>query len=178
MRSKISSVVCFLAIIFIFQVNAQESFPSSWEGKYEGELSIYGVDSIQMQLAMKLSILKKSDSIYQWKMTYIFDGKEDIRDYELHIKDERKGHFVIDEKNTIVIDGYYRTGIFTSFFSVNDSFIISTYTELENDLQFEIIAVSGKNPLITGNQEYLGKQIPEVKSYLVNGRQKAILKRL
>jgi len=56
---------------------AQETFPKSWEGNYKGELQIYGVDSVRMKLTMKLDIVKKGDSIYQWKIAYEFNGKED-----------------------------------------------------------------------------------------------------
>ncbi|MFK5957808.1 MAG: hypothetical protein QM495_02945 [Lutibacter sp.] len=156
---------------------AQETFPTSWEGNYKGELQIYGVDSVKMKVVMKLDILQKTDSIYQWKITYDYKGKEDIRDYELVLIDKSKGIYKIDEKNTIVIDSYYRIGIFTSFFEVMDSFIISTYTKNREGIIFEIIATAGKNPSITGNSKFKEETIPEVKSYLVNGRQQAILKR-
>lgn len=167
-------------VLFLLSLNlvAQETFPKSWEGNYKGELQIFGVDYIRMKLEMKLDILQKSDSIYQWKITYNFKGKEDIRDYELVIVDRKSGVYKIDEKNTIVIDSYYKTKIFTSFFEVNNSFIISTYTKNKEDIVFEIIAANGKDPTITGNSKFNKEDIPEVKSYLVNGKQKAILKKL
>ena len=58
---------------------------------------------------------------------------------------------------------------------VMDSFIISTYTKTNDEIIFEIIAANGKKPTITGNTKLKDEDIPEVKSYLVNGRQKAIL---
>lgn len=87
-----------------------------------------------------------------------------------------RGVYQIDEKNTIVIDSYYKTGIFTSFFEVMNSYIISTYTKKKDSIIFEIIAANGKKLNITGNSKFNEEDIPEVKSYLVNGRQKAILK--
>ncbi len=168
-----------VVVFFLLSLNvvAQETFPKSWEGYYKGELQIFGVDSVQMKLEMKLDILQKSDSIYQWKITYDFKGKEDIRDYELLLVDKTKGIYKIDKKNTIVIDSYYKTEIFTSFFEVMDSFIISTYTKENKDIIFEIIAADGKTPASTGNSKFKDEDIPEVKSYLVNSRQKAILKK-
>jgi len=168
-------VACLVFVFLSFNGFSQESFPASWEGNYKGELQIYGVDSIAMRVTMKLDIEKKTDSIYQWKITYDLKGKEDIRDYELKLVDAKKGHYIIDEKNTIAIDSYFKTGIFTSFFKVMDSFIVSTYTKKEDSIIFEIISVDGKNSISTGNSEFEGKIIPEVNSYLVNGRQKAIL---
>lgn len=167
-----------LGLVFMLLCNnlfSQTAFPKSWEGNYKGELQIFGVDSVKMKLLMKLDILQKSDSVYQFKISYDFKGKEDIRDYELKIVDAKSGKYVIDEKNTIVIDAYYKMGILTSFFEVMDSYIISTYTKMNDDLIFEIISADGKNPTSSGNAKFESEDIPEVKSYLVNGRQKAVL---
>jgi len=170
----------YLTIVFIFlnlNIFSQETFPKSWEGNYQGELEIYGVDSVAMKLKMKLDIEQKSDSIYQWKITYDFRGKEDVRDYELVIIDQKRGAYKIDEKNSIVIDSYFKTDIFTSFFEVMNSYIISTYTKVNETIEFEIISGDGKKPAISGKTKVDNEEIPEVKSYLVNGRQKAILKK-
>lgn len=170
-----------LIIIFLFfgvqEMIAQTSFPSSWEGSYSGELQIFGVDSIKMQLDMKLHIERKTDSIYSWEITYIFNGNEDVRNYELHLKDKEKGYYVIDEKNSILIDSYYKSDIFTSFFKVSQSFIISTYTKKASTIEFEIIAANENLTQTSGNAEVNGEEIPEVTSFLVNGRQKAILQK-
>jgi hypothetical protein len=177
MKKYFQNLSCVLVLFMSFQALAQRDFPENWLGNYKGELQIYGVDSVNIKLTMKLDIQKKKDSTYQWKMTYDFRGKEDIRDYELKIIDRSNGHFVIDELNTIVIDGYYKSGIFTSFFEVMDSYIISTYTKRDDDLIFEIIAANGKQPRITGNQNFNGEDIPKVKAFNVNGRQRAVLKK-
>jgi hypothetical protein len=167
----------FAFFLLSLNIVAQQTFPSSWEGNYKGELQIFGVDSVRMKVAMKLDIAKKTDTIYQWKITYDYKGKEDIRDYELVLVDKTKGMYKIDEQNSILIDSYYKSGIFTSFFEVMDSFIIATYTKHNEDIIFEIIAANGKKSTITGNTKFKDEEIPEVKSYLVNGRQKALLKK-
>jgi hypothetical protein len=172
-------ICCFLVFILSLSTQAQETFPKSWEGSYEGKLEIYKVNGIAMAPTMKFEIAQKTDSIYTWKMTYILNGKEDVRDYELILKDTEKGIYTIDEKNTILIDSYYRNGILTSFFEVMDSFIITSTQKLNSgELMFEIIAAQSKNSNKSGNKKYQGQQIPEVTSYLVNGRQKALLKKV
>ena len=128
---------CLVLVFLSFKSLSQESFPVYWEGNYKGDLEIYGVDSIAMRVTMKLAIKKKSDSIFQWKITYDFKGKEDVRDYVLNLIDAEKGYYVIDEKNTIVIDSYFKTNIFTSFFEVQDSFLVSTYTKILNKISDE-----------------------------------------
>ncbi|HSQ45294.1 MAG TPA: hypothetical protein VLM44_00080 [Lutibacter sp.] len=172
---KITVKLCLVFLLLSSNLFSQTVFPKSWEGNYKGELQIFGVDSVRMKLMMKLDILQKSDSVYQFKIIYDFKGKEDKRDYELKIVDAKIGKYVIDEKNTIVIDAFFKMDILTSFFKVMDSYIISTYTKINDELIFEIISADGKNPKSSGNAKFESEDIPDVKSYMVNGRQKAVL---
>ncbi len=168
------NLLLLLSLIYI-SFNAQNKFPESWTGAYEGKLNIYSVDSIAMQVDMKLEIAQTTnDSIYHWKMTYLFKGNEDVRDYQLKLVDASKGHYIVDERNSILIDTYYRNGVLTSFFEVEKSFIISEYTKIGEEIHFDII--SGINqPILSGNSEQKGELIPEVMSFPINGRQEAVL---
>lgn len=163
----------------IFTSHAQESFPESWLGKYQGDLMIYGVDSVKMKINMKLDIVKTAnDSIYDWTITYNFKGSNDVRAYSLVVVDKEKGHYVIDEKNSILIDSYLSNNtVLTSFFKVMESYIISTYTKNKNIIVFEIISSKSSPVSSTGNTTVNKEDIPQVDSYGVNGRQKAILKK-
>ncbi len=153
----------------------KKNFPESWIGTYRGELQIYAVDSIAMKLPMTLDIQRKNDSIYQWKLVYKIKGEDDIRDYELKIQNQQKGLYQINEKNSIVLDATYKNEIFTSFFEVMQTYIVATYTKNNEKIIFEIISASNKNPKETGNQKFENETIPKVTSYLVNGRQRAVL---
>jgi len=92
----LSQLFCFFVFILSFSVQSQESFPKSWEGIYEGELEIYKVHGIAMKPSMRFQIAQKTDSIYTWKMTYIMNGKEDVRDYELIIRNTEKYFIIIN----------------------------------------------------------------------------------
>jgi hypothetical protein len=168
-------------LLFVFLVFSsfisfsQNDFPDSWVGNYKGELEIYGKNDVRMLVNMQLEIQPKTDSLFTWYMIYEMNGNPDKRMYELKILDKDKGHYLIDEKNTILIDGYYHLNRFTSMFEVMGSYIVTTYTMENEALVFEIIAGSMKAPRVTGNQEHEGNDIPEVKTYSVNGRQKAVL---
>ncbi len=85
-------IAIFIGFLFLLCTEGytQNSFPKSWEGNYKGELQIFGVDSVKMKLVMKLDITRKTDSIYQWKITYDYNGKADIRDYDLVLVDQKK----------------------------------------------------------------------------------------
>lgn len=154
------------------------NFPTDWVGNYHGDLIIYGVDSINMKLPMDLNIKQKNDSLYAWEIIYNFKGKKDIRKYELLVKDEKRGHYIIDEKNSIKINAFYRKNIFTSFFKVMNSYIVATYTKENNSIIFEIISATDSEKTITGNTIQGLDTIPKVTTFFVNGRQKAILSKL
>lgn len=174
--------IFLLLPVFLFSLfpglSAQESFPDSWSGSYKGELQIYGVDSVKMKVEMQLDIAPAArDSVYNWKITYIINGKEDLRAYELHTVDVQKGHYRVDELNSIVLDGYLRAHIFTSFFEVSGAYIIASYTKEGDSIVFEIISGLSEPVNTSGNTKQGEETIPEVHAYLVNGRQKAILQK-
>ena len=164
-------------LLISFLSTAQESFPQNWLGHYKGDLLIYDADSLRMKLIMELNISKTNvDSIFDWTITYDFKSKKDIRAYSLIEVDRAKGHYKIDERNSIAIDSYLHNGnILTNFFKVNESYIIATYTKIENTLVFEIIAGKSIPISTTGNQMVNEEEIPQVDTFPVNGRQKAIL---
>lgn len=173
---NVKNKILFLIISFFTTcISAQSHFPTSWQGSYKGELHIYTTDSVAMKVQMNLEITPtKNDSIFSWKMMYVFNGNKDERPYELQIIDAQKGKYVVNELNSILIDGTYRNGIFTTFFEVEKSFIIAEYTKIENGIEFNLISAQN-NPKSSGNTDFKGEKIPEVLSYPVNGRQKAIL---
>jgi hypothetical protein len=164
-------------LLLSLSVFSQHSFPKSWIGNYQGNLEIYTVDSIAMNIKMKLNIhALTKDTTYKWVITYFIKNEIDKREYELKVIDVKKGIYQIDEKNSILIDSYYKNEIFTSFFSVNDALIISTYSKNKDDtISFEIISANTKQKSISGGKKHNNEEIPEVTSYLINGRQKAIL---
>lgn len=176
MQFKIS----FLLLLLCATSFAQNSFPESWIGNYKGDLKIYGVDSVKMNVKMYLDIVKTSkDSIFDWTITYDMNGKKDVRAYNLVVIDREKGYFQIDENNSILIDAYlHNKNVFTSFFKVMSSYIIATYTKnKDGTLTFEIIAGKADSVSTTGNTKQGEEDIPEVNTYPVNGRQKAVLRK-
>ena len=167
-----------LLSFFFIEYSFSQSFPTSWIGHYEGNLEIYGVDSVLRTIKMNLDIEKTlNDSIFVWQITYQLDSTADIRKYELHVLDQEKGLFQIDEKNGIVIESYLKSDILTSFFSVMNNFIIATYAKMDDYIDFEIIVANTKPVSTTGETKHEKEEIPKVETYPVQGRQKARLYR-
>ncbi len=161
----------------ISDLSAQEKFPDSWTGNYKGDLLVYSVDSVRMKIGMELKIAEtRNDSVFKWTIIYDFKEKKDVRAYELLVVDRSKGLYKIDEKNSIVIESYLRNNnILTSFFKVMNSFIIATYTKKEDTIVFEIMSSASEPVSTTGNTKNEKEEIPEVNTFPVNGRQKAVL---
>jgi len=175
-----AALFAFLFLNLFINSYAQQSFPDTWEGNYKGDLMIYGVDSVKMQIEMELKIKKTSnDSISDWTIIYHTKDKNDVRAYSLVLVDKQKGHYKIDEKNSIMLDVYLHNNlILTSFFEVMESTIIITYKKVDNNILFELIASKPEPVSKTGNTKFNDEDIPEVLSFKVNGRQKAILKKV
>lgn len=158
---------------------AQESFPDSWIGNYKGSLEIYGIDSVKMKANMELKIsATANDSIYEWYISYESNGKEDLRNYSLRLVDKKKGHYCIDEKNSIVLDSFlYNRNNLSSVFSVENNMIMVKYSFESDHIIFELWSVDQKKKSITGKGVFDGNAVPEVSSYMINGQQRAILKK-
>lgn len=95
---------------------AQKTVSDHWMGHCKGTLNIYNNDSIRhkVQMDLELKSLVK-DSIFQWKITYTMNDKQDIRDYEIHLLDRAKGYYQMDEKSSIFLDGFLNDNMVTFF---------------------------------------------------------------
>lgn len=172
--------------ILIFHIghsqNSTDSvdFPGSWEGIYKGDLEIFSSAGKVQSLPMELHILPNDTSDIRWSWTIIYgeDKEAGKRAYELIEKDKSKGHYVVDEKNTIYLDGFLLGGKFFERFEVMGSLLMtSTEKVSEDELLWEII--SGKLEPIntTGGEKFEGEDIPPVGSYGIDVLQRARLKK-
>lgn len=174
-------VYIILAVFFcgFGNVFAQEGFPRSWIGNYKGSLEIYGIDSVKMKANMELKIAATAnDSIYDWHISYELNGKKDLRNYSLRLVDKKKGHYCIDEKNSIVLDSFlYNRDNLSSVFSVENNMIMVKYSFESDHIIFELWSVDQQKKNMTGKGVFDGNVVPEVSSYTINGQQRAILKK-
>jgi len=151
-------------------------FPEDWLGDWEGALKIYVDNKLKQTIAMGLSI---EPIVGTDKHTYVIiygEGEEaSERNYELITVDKEKGLYKIDEKNDIVLEGYYLGGKFFQRFEVMGNLLFGTIEKQGDQLVWEI--VSGKlDPVSTsGDTIILEEEIPPVNAYPIKVFQKAIL---
>ncbi len=150
----------------------QTQFPQDWFGKWQGELSLYPSG---MKIPMSIEI-SQADSAHKFlfKTVYNAGEKADVRDYTLIEKDKKRGIYVVDEHNSILIAEAFHQNMLVSNFSVQGTQLTILYRFESEQIVFEVFAGSANPFITTGGQS---DEIPEVKSYLMGNYQKAVLKK-
>ncbi|MFZ1705002.1 MAG: hypothetical protein WAT79_11700 [Saprospiraceae bacterium] len=167
----------FYRDILAQNVTSSPSFPEAWLGVWEGELDIYNGQKVVQKVKIKMENLATDTAdIYSWILIYGEDEVAGKRDYLLRAVNKEKGHWEVDEKNAIFLDGYVVSNQFISTFLVQNNLITSIISkEDENTLIFEIIVHNNTPNRKTGNTKFQEENIPEVTNYPTIGYQYARL---
>ena len=166
-------LLLWLISIYSFAQESEKSFPDSWLGEWAGQLEIYGPQGVLQSLEMELHI-SEQEGEGSWGWTIIYKGETtDERKYELQLKDPAKSHYVIDEKNSILLDGYFLGNTLVTRFSVNRSLLMINYTFEEGQIIFDVFSGSLDTSVKTGEEI---TQVEEIRSYQIGNRQRAILR--
>lgn len=153
-------------------------FPYGWVGVWKGELQIFRPEGLQQAVPMQLHILPTdSTGQYSWTIIYGPDTPDNRRNYLLNTIEREKGHFQIDERNSILLDAYFFNDTLFSRFSVMGSLLLSSYEMRNGQLVFEIISGSLTPIRSTGNSTVDGEEIPVVEAFPVGVMQRAVLVR-
>ncbi|MEN9549119.1 MAG: hypothetical protein RIR12_1710 [Bacteroidota bacterium] len=172
MRYTALFFLLFFAKPIIGQV---KGFPNAWKGCWKGELAWYKTGHAKPQkVAMQLCITPADSAKWNWQLIY-GNEKKDNRPYELYKKDTAGIHWVIDEKNGIVLDQFWVGNKLSGAFTVMNSTIFNTYWLEKGQLHVSFYSISTSAIHATG----LGtEESPTVNSYKVNSYQKAILTKI
>ena len=157
--------------------DVSSSFPSSWTGRWEGDLLIHPAGGYK-DVKMALEIFPGDSLGWHWTLIYIAQGREDRREYRLQPVDPAKGRWRIDERNGIILGARLLGNALFSVFEVGGTMLQARYS-LEGDaLRFEI-TTHGMDPIITGGvPAEEGEAVPEVKWYEVGAFQQAFLRKV
>lgn len=124
------------------------------------------------KVTMRLNIQPEAgNSVYSWQLIY-GEAARDNRPYHLRPVDTAVGHWVIDENDGILLDGYWIGNRFISTFSVQGNTITAVYWLVDKQMHIEMISTK-----VTASRES-GKgtaEVPNVLSFPVSSYQKAIL---
>lgn len=139
-------------------------------------MEIRSVGKSETQLyPMKLQIAA-TDTVgrWQWTLTYGEGEKADVRPYVLIAQDSTNSHFIVDERNSILLDQYLIGNHFISRFAVNSSLLIMDIRNEGDHLISQITHGSMENPRESGEEV---DNIDGVTSYPIRGTQRAILRK-
>ncbi|QEC42119.1 hypothetical protein [Pseudobacter ginsenosidimutans] len=175
MKFLVLALGLFLSIL---TADAQEhpAFPGAFVGHWSGTLNWYTNGASEpRKVNMELHIQPSKDSLHQYTWHIIY-GKpsEDSRPYILKAADTTKGHWVIDEKNGIILDQYWKGGKFSGAFSVGGTTILNSYWLENGALHMEFYSYPAKAITTTGNGT---EESPKVDSYHIKSYQQAVLRR-
>lgn len=175
-------ILCFIflsATHFGWSQQDSLSFPQAWEGIWKGDLAIYNAKGLAQKIPMELHILPiDSSDNYTWKIIYGEDKVAGLRPYELKVVDAQKGHYVVDEQNSIALDAFLLGGKLFERFSVMGSMLLATTEVRDSVMYYEIISGSETPLHTTGDTVIDEEEIPAVGAFPIVVRQYATLKRI
>lgn len=153
-------------------VSAQDavSFPAAFTGNWKGQLEWFPLQGASRTVPMQLRITPTDSGFYQWQLQYGTDGA-DVRSYALLPVDTATGHWRIDERNSIVLDCWWKGNKLHSVFSMNQVTLMAAYWIEQGNLHIEFVSF-GKAAVTASGGVGLA---PAVESYKVMSRQHAVL---
>lgn len=175
----------FIGLVFAFHPNiigqhSNENSPTDplekWMGNWQGTLQIYNHNGLTQTVPMQVrNFYTDTIGTYGWYLIY-GDVETGTRAYYLKTVDKEKGDYIIDEKNSILLQAQLIHNKMISTFEIQNNLITSIYTLLEDGkMEFEIFFSDTQSIAESGNTLFDEEEIPLVKSFPIGGYQKAIL---
>ena len=180
MRISVFFLLFLLPLTAAFTQTDSLTFPAAWQGKYAGELQIFTQKGLVQTLPMELHLLPLDTSEnYTFTIIYGEDKVAGRRSYELETVNVAKGLYRVDEKNSIIMEGYLLGDAFYQRFEVSGT-LLTTITEKTGADEITWTIVSGKNEAVSksGGQIAEGEEIPEVSAFPLTNAQRAVLRRI
>ena len=151
-------------------------FPQSWLGNWVGDLNIYRENKLVQTVPMELEMSSiDSSGNFVWAIIYGEDKEKGRRPYELQVVDAAKGHYLVDEKNTIQLETYLFQNKLYSWYQVQGNLLLSVYEKIGDQMIFEIVFGSQTPVSTTGGTTHNGEEIPPVDTYPISVVQRAVL---
>jgi hypothetical protein len=156
-------------------VKCSNSFPACFIGNWKGKLQWMVAGKATQTFTMRLRI-QPTDSAnqYTWQIIYGDAGK-DNRPYILKPIDTAKGHWVVDERDGIMLDSYVHGNSLHGAFTVQGNTIVDNYTIENGKMRVEFFSIK------LGDKKQSGKgteETPFVDSYKISSYQTGVLTRV
>lgn len=148
---------------------AEEGTLSEWVGKWEGTVTALSGSRGRQALKKTLEVSPSQEGI-SWKITY--EG-EPTRDYVLKPVEGQSGRFILDEKNSILLEMQLVDDTFYSAFQINGRIFVMTTRKsgdeiIEDSPAFDLASASRSGSDFSG----------PVFAFPLSSIQRSILKRV
>jgi hypothetical protein len=166
-RPKLKRVIASPIVATTFP----QSFIGNWKGQLQWMVAGKPTQTFTMQLRIQPTDIANQ---YTWQIIYGAAGK-DNRPYILKPVDTAKGHWIIDEKDGIMLDSYVHGNSLHGAFTVQGNTIVDNYS-IENGkmrVEFFSIKLADKKQSGKGTEE-----TPFVDSYKISSYQTGVLTRV
>jgi hypothetical protein len=143
-------------------------FPASFSGRWKGKLLWMVSGKPAQEVGMQLIVLPADTAgHFTWQIIYGDNGK-DNRPYLLKPIDTASGHWVVDERNGIVLDSYVHGNALHGAFTVQGNTIVDNYKVMGNAMEVEFFSIRQNDKRTSGNGT---DDSPTVDSYRISSYQ-------
>jgi hypothetical protein len=160
------SILCFCTALFA------EKLPLAWTGTWSGPCLSDNTMGLAPEHGMTLTIKPIAETPH-FDFHIQYTG-EPVRRYELQLVNEKEGHYIVDEKNGIILDDFYKQGSLNSMFLINGRIFQSQWTLNGGVMNVRQTAYDGVNSRNSGG----ANSIPAVLSFNILISEKCELKKV
>ncbi|MTB51147.1 hypothetical protein [Lewinella sp. W8] len=151
--------------------------PDSWHGQWRGTVDIWSYGVKVDSFPMALTIRPEGDR-WQFVINYRRNPDQpDVRRYQLVALDGEKGHFAIDEQNSILLDTYLVDDCLLNVFAGMGSSLQTRICHEGDFLSYEITSNFDAPERVSGGEVMGQDTVPEIRSYTVYNQMKARLRK-
>ncbi|MEM8883369.1 MAG: hypothetical protein AAGD14_04830 [Planctomycetota bacterium] len=167
--------ILWLPLVLLATLHAEDTkpgFPASWKGSWKGPCRVVRAGQPDLSFPMELHVAPIEESgRWTWRIVYGEGAQRQERAYELVPKEGN--HYVIDEKNSILIDSYLEGENLRSRFGVSGNSLEVTYARRGDELDVTITTFAARPVRTSGGEA----RVPPVTSYALKAVQRATLRR-
>lgn len=153
---------------------SDNTLPAIWEGAWQGDITVVKSDNTTETVVMRLVVEPISELLHSWRIEYITDKQHSVRNYEIAPGEVGNGHFVIDEKNGILLDCRLFGNTLVSQFQVQDALLFSRCEHQGEAIAMEIVSFNAAEP----RRNVTDEESVEVLSYPCRAFQQGLLRRV
>lgn len=163
-------VIKLFGLFFMVNTFTLHAFIEDWSGQWVGKCTAnnYNTDNHVVPYQMNLKISAVDSKTLSWSIQY---PPQPVRQYQLKQQADIVGHYVLDEKNGILIDQFYSDNVLRELYLVNGRFFTGASIKTGDTMVVEHTSF-WSNPLRSTSLE--DGSFP-VKSYALRDYTKCVL---